>query len=174
MAKETEDREDLLRDGTQFARRLELEILRDDNPPLKVFCGFRDNDAFSVYWGQDTVVQFNTNDELRRAFWRDQMIATYKHKLHWLKSENAGRVQLKRVLFTDKESEEFDGLARQILKELETVLNSLSSSEQAKVTGQFPADDDVISEVRRWIAATNSAENGIEYAMHPGVGKKAT
>lgn len=176
MAKEPQDREDLLRDGTQFVRRLEIEVrtatVRDTDQPTIVFCGFRENGALSVYWGQDTVIQFNASGQLRRAFWRDRMVATYKHQLHWLKSEGEGRVRLKRIPFSANESQEFDRVAKRVLEDLDTELNAASRGADANLRGQFPEGADVVAEVCAWLAARNLAELGIQYAMHPGVGKK--
>ena len=176
MAKDTEDREDLLRDGTQFPRRLELELFEqalqvDDAHVTTVFCGFRENGAFSVYWGQDTVIQFNTSGELRRAFWQDQMIATYKHHPHWLKSEGTGRVRLSRVPFTNDESRELNCLADEVLQSLTAALEGCGDDGRAKIKGQFPQDVDVATDVRQWLAARRTGSKGIEYALHPGVGK---
>lgn len=180
MAKNTQDREDLLRDGTQFVRRVELEVRQlseakvapgNDPPPTIVFCGFRDNDAFSVYWGQDTVIQFNANGELRRAFWRDGKIASFKHALHWLNSEGDGRVRLARTAFTEDESREFKLLVERVLSDLMSALDDLAATESTRSTlrGQIP-DEAVVPEVRAWLASRTTP---IEFAMHPGVGKKS-
>ena len=66
MAKDAHDREDLLRDATGYVHRVEFTI--PDRDEL-VFCGFRQCGAFSLYWTQADVLQFNSAGELRRAFW---------------------------------------------------------------------------------------------------------
>lgn len=174
MAKQTQDKEDLIRDGSQFIRRLELDLQPSKRPakqdielPRSVFCGFRENGACSIYWGQEFVIQFNTNCELRRAFWESRMVATYKRIPHWLKSEGSGRVRLQRVSFSDDEVSRFERATTQTLDRLADVLDSIASTELESAIRQVPQDADVAGEVRSWL----DNWHGIRYALHPGVGK---
>ncbi|QDV42119.1 hypothetical protein Enr13x_19620 [Stieleria neptunia] len=63
MAKQTEDREDLLRDGTAMPVRGRLWVDRTD-----VVIGFRSRGQLSLYWDQDPVFQFDESCRLRRVF----------------------------------------------------------------------------------------------------------
>lgn len=63
MAKQSHDREDLFRDGTQMPIRGRTQIKE-----IEVVVGFRNGGSASLYWDQDPVYQFNADGELRRVF----------------------------------------------------------------------------------------------------------
>ncbi|WP_372896080.1 hypothetical protein [Stieleria sp.] len=63
MAKQTDDREDLLRDGTAMPVRGRLWVDR-----AEVVIGFRSQGQLSLYWDQDPVFQFDESCRLRRVF----------------------------------------------------------------------------------------------------------
>ncbi|MCS7465259.1 hypothetical protein NZK35_01065 [Stieleria sp. ICT_E10.1] len=63
MAKQTDDREDLLRDGTAMPVRGRLWVDR-----AEVVIGFRSRGQLSLYWDQDPVFQFDESCRLRRVF----------------------------------------------------------------------------------------------------------
>lgn len=63
MAKETHDREDLLRDGMAMIHRGQTII-----DGKEVFVGYRADGQASLYWDQDPVFQFNSSSELRRVY----------------------------------------------------------------------------------------------------------
>jgi hypothetical protein len=65
MAREEQDREDLLRDATAYADRAELDFPGFESP---VFFGLRRDGAASVYFSADRVYHFNARGELRRAY----------------------------------------------------------------------------------------------------------
>ena len=158
MAKDAEDREDLLRDATAYVTRIEFNVPGVDD---EIFCGFRENHAFSLYWGQDTVLQFNANAELRRAYWRNRMIASFKHQLHWLdRDANAARVRLQRVPLTEKEvSKLFDAYASCRKTIVETI-----TREEHSIVGEFPKEGNVSDRVAQWLREHES----IKLALHPG------
>src|SRR5437588_282047 len=70
MARETTDREDLLREATALVERAELAVA---DWPEPVVIGFRRDGAASIYFGGDPVYQFNARGELRRAFVADRL-----------------------------------------------------------------------------------------------------
>jgi len=161
MAKDATDREDLLREATGFTRRMEFDL-----PAVQttVFCGFRDNGAFSFYWGQETVFQFNTKHELRRAFTDDRLVASYKRQLHWLEpGQGTVRVQMKRIPLSENESTGLLGILAGCLGEIDARLRS----KELVINGQVPADADVKSEVLAWLQNRET----IQLALHPGVGR---
>lgn len=162
MAKDAHDREDLLRDASAFAVRIEFEFGNSNSTPTNVFCGFRDNGALSVYWDQDTVLQFNTRGELRRAYWQERMVATYKHQPHWLESDSSGRVRLRRIEFTPNETQQFRTESTSLLLQLGDSINH-----DPIVVGQVPEDANVKDKVQEWLSANAT----LKFAMHPGVGK---
>ncbi len=162
MAKDAHDREDLLRDASAFTSRIEFAVDEPNNRSSNVFCGFRDNGALSVFWGQDTVLQFNTSGELRRAFWREQMVATYKHEPHWLKSDGNGRVRLRRIVFTAEEKNQFAKVATEVLAELSDLIAG-----DPVVVGQVPEDANLKAQIHDWLREHAT----LKFALHPGVGK---
>src|SRR5438045_3092531 len=64
MARQEQDREDLLREATALIERAEVQLPHDELPTL---LGFRRDGSFSIYFAGDFVYQFNSNLELRRA-----------------------------------------------------------------------------------------------------------
>ena len=158
MAKERHDREDLLRDASAFAHRVEFRLPGHSET---VFCGFRDNGAFSIYWTPDIVFQFNTTGELRRAFWRDRMIASYKQQPHWLISSDTDRVHLRRRELSEEELAEFVQLANDVIDRLRDSL----AGNNYEVTGAVSSED-VVARTRQWLQSAT-----VRFALHPGVGR---
>ena len=160
MAKDAHDREDLLRDATGYVQRVEFTIPDRDEP---IFCGFRQCGAFSLYWTQADVLQFNSAGELRRAFWQHRMLASYKRQLHWLE-KSEGRVRLERTLLSERELEKFQSEAANWLQQ---VRNRLNSSAIANVE-EFPTEGNVLQQVNKWLGCNVE----LTLAIHPGLGKQ--
>ena len=76
MARQEQDREDLLRDGKQMLLRAECVI--DD---VVVVVGFRSQGQVSIYVGPDPVFQFNSSSELRRVFFNGKRYAAIQGRL---------------------------------------------------------------------------------------------
>ena len=159
MAKKTEDREDLLRDATAFHRRIEFTVPEQD----PIFVGFRQGGAASFYFGQDHVLQFNSQNELRRAFWQDRMLASYQRTMHWLQKA-VGRVHVTRTPLTDAEFEEFQAASIEQLRALEAAL----SKNELATRGEFPTGGNIKDEVSQWL---DGLDTEIRLAVHPGIGR---
>jgi hypothetical protein len=146
MARESSDREDLLREATALVERVELQVVGFDEP---IVVGFRRDGAASFYFGSDVVYQFNADSELRRGFLDGQL---YK--------ANCGRLAALTPLRTETQTE----LRRHDLTEAETerfLMDTLSNLRQLsksllagkfQIVGQVPAGDDVLARVRQWLA----------------------
>ena len=165
MAKYVEDREDLLRDASGYVQRVELRIPGVDH---EVFCGFRDQGAFSVYWGQDAVFQFNSDGELRRAFWQARMVASYKRQLNWLAREaepevNSARMRLRRWQLS---AEELAACVAFVGNCLTTLEEAISTGTHI-VVGEFPANADVCGRISEWL---DRQADTVRFAVHPGAG----
>ena len=160
MALNAHDREDLLRDATGYVRRIEFAVSAFDS---EVFCGFRTCGAASFYFGQDNVLQFNANCQLRRAFWKDRMLASYRQWPHWLE-KSKGRVHLHRTALTRTEQGEFVRTAVGWL----TALRQALQAQAAIVRGQVPESPDLSVAVTQWL--TTHADT-IEFAQHPGLAR---
>ena len=161
MAKDSHDREDLMREATGYVRRVEFTIAEREEP---VFCGFRECGAFSLYWKQADVLQFNVDGELRRAFWKNQMLACYKHKLHWLQ-KSEGRIRLGRTPLSDEESQEFLSVASSWMDEVRHIVKSQLIAD----VNEFPVNANVVVQVAEWLSEHDAKLN---LSMHPGLGKK--
>ncbi|MAI69693.1 MAG: hypothetical protein CMM01_02105 [Rhodopirellula sp.] len=102
MAKQEQDREDLLRDGKQMLLRAECVI--DD---VVVVIGFRSQGQVSVYVGPDPVFQFNSSVELRRVFFNGKRYAAIQGRLcELMRSESSDRVRFSpQAILTNVETE---------------------------------------------------------------------
>lgn len=164
MAKDEHDREDLLKDATGYIVRVELKL--EDIEPV-IFCGFRESDAFSIYWGQDEVIQFNADKAIRRGYWQGRMIASYLCQLHWLNRDpSQARTQLSRERFSPDEQERFLELARARA----TLLRSRLQSNAYELIGQVPADGDAVARILDWLFENQTAP--LPLAKHPGAGRR--
>jgi len=114
MAKEEQDREDLLRDGRQMSLRAEALI-----DGVVVVIGFRSQGQASFYFGADPVFQFNAALELRRVFHQGKRYAAIQGRLCQL----ARKKQRNRVSFEPQE----------ILVDVEAVIMRLLDSSLARI-----------------------------------------
>jgi hypothetical protein len=102
MAKQEQDREDLLRDGKQMLLRGECPV-----DGVVVVVGFRSQGQASFYFGPDPVFQFNENGELRRVFFKGKRFAAIQGKLCELtRQQQSDRVRfVPQEILADVESE---------------------------------------------------------------------
>ena len=73
MARHESDREDIWAEAVAMTSRAELSGSAVTSP---ILVGFRDNGWFSVYFGQDVMLQFTADGGLRRAFRQGQLFRT--------------------------------------------------------------------------------------------------
>ena len=144
MARQEQDKEDLLREARALVERVELTTTTHDGVRHTVVVGFRRDGAPSYFIGADPVYQFNAAGELRRAF----------HGGTLLKAEQGRLVELTRKR-TDTETI----LERRELTEPETaaILDDARLRLTAlvahwlrggyTVVGQVPAEGDVMQRV---------------------------
>ena len=132
MAKQEFAREDLLRDGKSFRSRGEISL-----KGCKVIVGFRDQDQFSLYCGEDPVFQFNADAELRRVFFDGVVYrASAGDLLRMIRASRGGRVVF------DSSTVSGD-LLQQIQNTFEQWSKSVSESlgsEKWRVVGESPGD----------------------------------
>jgi hypothetical protein len=161
MARQSQEREDLLRDARALMPRILLRM-ELDGQRVDVLAGFR-GEALSLYFGDDPVFHFNASGELRRAFVDDQLI----------KAED-GRL----VALTPRRSEvrtEFVATAldrrveQRLLKEIDARLRRLSASLIARrfeIAGQEPSECDALARLLRRLADSDE----LKIARSPRVG----
>jgi hypothetical protein len=137
MARQQEDREDLLREATGLVERVELEYVEEQG--RSIVAGYRSNGALSVFFGAAPVYQFNTDGELRRAFRDDCPIKAQSGELIRMKRvEEPDRTVLHSHTLSVEEKSEF--LAR-ATDELQALSRNLANGTYL-IIGQVPLDAD--------------------------------
>jgi hypothetical protein len=160
MARQESDREDLLREATALVERAELVVAGEHEP---VTVGFRKDGSLSVFFGGDPVYQFNAAGQLRRAFASGLLYKAERGRLVELRRErSAAEVALVRRELTPKETTALLTAAKMRLTSLQTTL----ATGDYKVTGQVPADRDIVSRVRDWL---DQYLRSIEIASRPNL-----
>ena len=147
MARDEHDREDLLREATALVERVEFRLTEHAE---SVVAGFRRDGCFSIFFGAQSVYQFNSHGELRRAFVREQLLKAQRGRLVALRRERVpGRVELVRHELDEQETAT---LLSSIHIDLTSVRASLETS-SAQLVGQVPADVNVLGRVQQWLAS---------------------
>jgi hypothetical protein len=101
LALEEQPRENLLRDATAYGERI---LLWDLQNQTEIFFGLRSDGSWSIYVGEDPVLQFNAHGQLRRAYFAGKKYAAVDGNL-WVvqRDTRGGRVQLKQAYDPDAE-----------------------------------------------------------------------
>ena len=146
MARQTSDREDLLREATALVERVELNI---PTFPDAIVVGFRRDGAASFFFGADPVYQFNARKELRRAFVGGLLLKAERGRLITLRRERtASEVALVRGEPTGERQVE-------VLQKMQAAMASLRDALHLAtftLIGQSPAETDVVLRIRAWLA----------------------
>jgi hypothetical protein len=147
MPRHESDREDLLREATALVERVELSIAGWDEP---IVVGFRRDGSLSVFFGPDPVYQFNAAGELRRAYSMGLLYKAERGRLVSLRRERGdAEVALVRTELTAQQSTGFLKVVRDHLGELAAALERGSFT----ITGEVPADADIVSRMKSWLTA---------------------
>lgn len=145
MARQEQDREDLLRQATALVQRAELQ-LADCKEPFVV--GFRRDGSGSLYVGSDLVFQFNQQSELRRGFWNGRLIKAEAGRLFELtRVRSATHVQLRRRELDAGETHSYIELFQSAVRQLLAAV----AHDKCLVVGQVPADQDVLARAVAWL-----------------------
>jgi hypothetical protein len=149
MAIHEQRREDLLKEATAYRRRVLLSCelpatpasAKDASPPVseqirqEVFFGIRDSGSWSLYVDQDPVLQFTSQNTLRRLFWKGERYAARNSQLRLLARETAGgKVQFRDECLVHADEQWLIG---QCLCVLQAIAEQLRSG-RCRVIGQFP------------------------------------
>ena len=152
MAIEEEKREDLLRDAVTYTRRLMLRIalpLEDyhekqaqgSQPRAELFAGCRADGCWSLYFGEDPVLQFTQLGRVRRLYVDGRKYAFLGGSLTELtRMARGGRVQLTHQA---DDSEREISLRQQCHRVLQLALNAIEAS-NVELVGKFPGNDERI------------------------------
>ena len=158
MAREEQDREDLLAEAISLVERVELAL-----PGLQehLVAGFRRDGCASLYFGPDPAYHFNTARQLRRAFAHDLLIKAERGKLVSLQRVRAaGQVQLLRHELDDLETRKF--VADLLTRALH--LHHALERGDYQIVGQTPPDADIVGRFRQWLAELG---DNVQIASHP-------
>ena len=146
MARQEEDREDLLAEATALVERVELRSAAFTDP---VVVGFRSQGAASFYFGAQPAYHFTAAAELRRAYAGGLLYKAERGKLVSLdRRRSAGQVQLIRHELDAAETHQF-------LLVLSNTLQALRESLDAKkceLVCQHPPTADMVGRVCAWLA----------------------
>lgn len=158
MARQENDREDLMLEATGLSRRVEWKVPFSSEP---VVAGFKKNGAFAVYFGAEPVYQFDPQGRLRRAFSEGFLFRTQGDTLARLqRNRTASETQLVRHDLDDSELAAFRVQACSWLRQL---LQAIDLGQVARLR-QVPEGDDVILDlcvVLRAVLATGLPLAGI-------------
>ena len=151
MARQENDREDLLADATALVERVEVAVAGFERP---LVAGFRQDGSASIYFGAEPAYHFNSLGELRRGFVAgllyktERLSGTTLGGLVSLKRHRAaGEVQLLRHDLTPDETCRFlDALANRL-----TILRQSLEQRNYQIVGQVPADAKVVERLRDWL-----------------------
>jgi hypothetical protein len=148
MARQTHDRENLLRDARNLEPRAQVRLGAGDRETA-MFFGFR-GEALSLYFGGDPVYQFNSAGELRRAFVDNIVIKSEGRRLIGMHRERTAEAVTLNAAPLSPAAE------RALLDDLATRLASLAATIDADrftLDGEVPTDGHALPRLRNWLAA---------------------
>lgn len=144
MAREEQDREDLMREATALVERVEFLV-----EGKSIVVGFRPNGAGSLFFENDPAYHFSATGELRRAYVAGMLYKAERGRLVALQRMRSEReVALMRHQVDETQTSDF-------LRSLEDRMKSLQlaiDEQRAAVLSQIPADGMVVDRVVRWLA----------------------
>lgn len=146
MAREEQDREDLLAEARALVERAEWHV-EGWNETLVV--GFRRDGGASFYFGADPAFHFNPQGQLRRAFIDEALVKAERGRLVRLdRRRQGGEVQLVRDELDDERQQQ---LLHDLGERFERLAEALSQQRFTTV-GQVPPTVDLAARVLAWLA----------------------
>ena len=144
MARQEEDREDLLREATALVERAEFDVSRIES----VVVGFRRDGSASLFFGVDPVYQFTATKELRRAYRQGALIKAERGKLVRLeRNRTESRVELIRHEMQQAEQTRF---LAELVNEIASMRDHVCRGNYHLV-GKVPNDADVMARITSWL-----------------------
>jgi len=145
MARNEQDREDLLREATALVERVELQMTTSGGT---LVAGFRRDGCASFYFDASPVWQFNTQCELRRAYLDGRLLKGEKGRLIAMHRERTDEeVILIREDLSAEQEDKVLALADEMLHQLLTEL----SAGRYTLVGQVSATGDVVTKLCGWL-----------------------
>jgi hypothetical protein len=156
MARDESQREDLLAEATALVERTEIVPLdsrynpRGDDTPAPIVAGFRVNGAFSLFFGEDPVYQFNAAGELRRAYAGGRLYKAVGGRLVELtRVRLPNQVELRHRELSAEEAADFLLRMRHRMSDFQSLLDS----GDFQVIGQIPPQANVIARIQNWFVS---------------------
>jgi hypothetical protein len=147
MARQESDREDLLREATALVQRAEFQLSDEPEP---VVAGFRRDGSFSLFFGSERVVQFNSAGQLRRGYFEGKLLKADKGRLVWMTRERtADAVVLYSQELSSAEAADTLRRATELIERLSLALQQGTFT----LVGQVPAAEDIVPQILAWHAA---------------------
>ncbi len=145
MARQEEDREDLMAEAKGLAQRAELALPEFAEP---IVLGRKVNGCLSIYISGDLVYHFNSQGELRRAYVQGRLIKAERGQLVAMQRHRTdSEVQLLSQLLNPKQQEE---LLTQCSTWLQRIIAPLAAAQDVLLRR---APEDLTSdELQRWLA----------------------
>jgi hypothetical protein len=146
MARQEQDREDLLREATALAERIELAI---GDFPEPVVVGFRRSGCASFFFGGDPVFQFNSQGALRRGFLAGRLLKAERRQLEWVDRQRDGAgLSLHAAPLSVEEQNAVIGVVERHLATLRGALRDCT----ARILGQVPPSGNLVPRIAQWLA----------------------
>jgi hypothetical protein len=161
MARERQDREDLLAEAKALVERASLALAGHDED---VMVGFRRDGGASLYFGPARVYHFTSRGELRRAMIEPLLFKAERGQLVSLRRQpGEGTIELLRH---DLDATEMQAFLAEMAARL-TALRLALAAGTFRLIGQLPPDADVVGRLRAWLDELGS---DIQFAQSPRAG----
>ncbi len=145
MARQEQDREDLLAEAKALVERVSLRI---DGTDEETVVGFRRDGSASLFFGAMRVYQFTSQGQLRRAFVDDLLYKAEGGRLVALRRQRTDKaVELVRH---DLEDDAAEGFMEEMRQHLEKLRRALTAG-RFSLVGQVPETSNVVDRVREWL-----------------------
>lgn len=126
MARNEQDREDLIAEATALVDRIEVQLPNSNAEASDiVVAGFRSNRFLSIYFGQDRHYQFDGDGRLRRAFVTPYLFRAAHGKLSRLnRLRSVDQTILERIDLDAQQAQDFIKDCQRQLNVLRSLLHS--------------------------------------------------
>ncbi len=145
MARQEEDREDLLCAATALVERAEFSISSIDET---VVVGFRRDGSPSLFFGVDPVYQFTAANELRRAYRHGFLIKAERGKL--IRLERVRTESAVELLRHEMLKEEEECLLAELVNNVTSLRDEVCRGNY-HLAGKVPNDCDVMTRIASWL-----------------------
>jgi hypothetical protein len=160
MARQEQDREDLMREAVALVDRVELSV---DGSDQLVTIGFRSNSAMSIFFGQDPVYQFDPEGRLRRAFVDGLLYRSQHNTLAMLERKRTADQTL--LLRRDLDPEKLVAFRETMQNSLEILQQNLNAG-QFTIVRSIPVAADHILQIQSMIGIIRDASPWLSSAIN--------